>query len=281
MWDLHAAAGQSLETAVDFRRVPGGAAANVALHLIRLGLPSAVSGVIADDSFGDGLRQSLQHSGVDTSALLRMHGRSGLVFIEHVEPQHERYLSYRPAIERMPTQWQLPAGPGLAVLHLTALNPVVEELKAMLGLAREARARGAWVVVDINARPRPWRKRKPPRVMRSLFAEAHVIKASDGDVRALGYEVKNATEAARALSIDRATLVFTCGGKTASVTGPWGTASRRPPTITPSHSIGAGDAFCARLIADLCELEPFEPFDAKQWRRLLERSHAYAARALR
>ncbi len=59
----------SLGDAPGFVKAPGGAPANVAVGLQRLGLTSSFVGKVGDDPFGQFLRQTLDDTGVDTTHL--------------------------------------------------------------------------------------------------------------------------------------------------------------------------------------------------------------------
>src|SRR3954468_1682940 len=59
----------TLEDVGSFVARPGGAPANVAVALSRLGTPSAFCGVVGNDPFGKRLRATLDTNGVDTSRL--------------------------------------------------------------------------------------------------------------------------------------------------------------------------------------------------------------------
>ena len=59
--------GTSLIDAPAFKKAPGGAPANVAVGLARLGVASAFMGKVGDDPFGHFLAQTLADGGVDTA----------------------------------------------------------------------------------------------------------------------------------------------------------------------------------------------------------------------
>ncbi|MCC2627145.1 MAG: cscK, partial [Thermomicrobiales bacterium] len=63
----------SLEAAESFVARSGGAPANAAVALARLGLASAFCGVVGDDQFGARLQAELAAEGVDTSRLRQSH----------------------------------------------------------------------------------------------------------------------------------------------------------------------------------------------------------------
>jgi sugar/nucleoside kinase (ribokinase family) len=62
-------AGLSLKQAPGFKKAPGGAPANVAVGLARLGVKAAFMGKVGDDDFGHFLEEILQENGVDTASL--------------------------------------------------------------------------------------------------------------------------------------------------------------------------------------------------------------------
>lgn len=250
MWDLHVEAGSSLETGERLRRVPGGAAANVARSLARRGRRVALAGVVADDALGRGLCEILAHEGIDTSRVVRAPGRTGLVFLERGRPSSERFVSYRPTVGPF-MGCELPA--ELDGLHLAALNPISEELEAFAELAARARHLGAWVMIDVNARKLPWTAPVDERVasaLRRLLSHAHVIKASDGDLARLTPALG---EALTALGEHGATVFVTRAAESTLARGPWGDLERRPPAVALRRSVGAGDAFSAGLLGALLD----------------------------
>ena len=61
-----------------FDTTPGGKGANQAVAAARLGYPVAIVGAVGDDVFGQALLDNLAHAGVDTSAVVRVSGPSGV-----------------------------------------------------------------------------------------------------------------------------------------------------------------------------------------------------------
>lgn len=261
MWDLRAEGGQSLQDAERFTRIAGGAAANVARALSLRQVACAVSGTISHDAFGRGFVEALASLGIDTTGIALRKGRMGLVFMERT-----RFLSYRPRIERWPSKMVLPRRwrrqiPMGAVLHIAALSGDTPELPLLLSLSERARDGGALICVDVNARPRAWRGRRGlPPPLRKLLAQADVVKASRDDLSQLG--VVQSLDAHAALGL-RGTLVLTDGAAATQACGAWGALTRRPPRIRqPSHTLGAGDAFCASL---LCLLSRAPALESKRF----------------
>ena len=80
----------------EFRRVPGGAPANVAVGAAKLGLESAFIGRVGDDRFGRYLASVLEENGVDISQIqYDKDARTTLAFISLPTPNTREFLFYR------------------------------------------------------------------------------------------------------------------------------------------------------------------------------------------
>ncbi|MCS7111536.1 MAG: carbohydrate kinase [Ignisphaera sp.] len=73
----------------------GGAPANVAVGVARLNHRSAFIGAVGNDSFGDMLRNFLEHEGVDTRWLVRKEARTSLAFVIHHKSGERDFFFYR------------------------------------------------------------------------------------------------------------------------------------------------------------------------------------------
>ncbi len=279
MWDLLGEEGVALEAGPRLQPVVGGAAGNVALELRALGAAVAVGGVVSADAWGEALIGALETRGVDTSAVVRRPGRTGTVIIERTQSEHERYVSFRPDWGRSFPKLSLP--PEVRILHLAAVDPDPSQIAVWSSLAREVNQRGGVVSVDLNARPRAWRGRARPAGLKKLLGRAHLCKASERDLEMLGQSSlrRDLPDTFRALGLSSgATLIVTRGGGTAHAVGPFGVVARRPPEVTLRRSVGAGDAFCARLLHGLLhQLGTEVPSQRASVRRWLEAAHAHAA----
>ncbi|MEU6815098.1 ribokinase [Streptomyces sp. NPDC046860] len=68
-------------TGREFRTIPGGKGANQAMAAARAGATVSLIGAVGTDAYGDRLRDTLQHSGVDTDFLRTVEGASGTAHI--------------------------------------------------------------------------------------------------------------------------------------------------------------------------------------------------------
>src|SRR4051794_39232351 len=96
LWDLYeskAVKGEPI--AREFRRELGGAPANVATVLARLGVRAAIAGGVGVDRFGQALVQHFENDGVDTRHLIRTPNRTGLTFVARDTYGEPSFLAYR------------------------------------------------------------------------------------------------------------------------------------------------------------------------------------------
>jgi len=91
---------ESLASHLELR--PGGAAANVAVALSRLGVPTGFIGAVGEDPFGRMLEENLNNEGVDTSLLqIVKDDHTGLAIIAVTRDGERTMLGYRGANRRL------------------------------------------------------------------------------------------------------------------------------------------------------------------------------------
>jgi fructokinase len=89
-------AGVSLAEAPAFVKAPGGAPANVAIAVARLGGAAAFAGKLGDDEFGRMLAAILRDNGVDDSAVVFDAGaRTALAFVTLRADGEREFMFYR------------------------------------------------------------------------------------------------------------------------------------------------------------------------------------------
>ncbi|MDE3071970.1 MAG: carbohydrate kinase, partial [Pseudomonadota bacterium] len=139
----------------------GGAPANVAVAVAKLGGAARFAGMLGTDLFGDLLLDSLRRAGVDTRDVARTgEANTALAFVA-LDAHGERSFSfYRPPSADLlfrPGHFRADAFADTAVFHVCS-NSMTEPLAAETtreGM-RRARAAGALVSFDLNLRPALW-----------------------------------------------------------------------------------------------------------------------------
>ena len=235
------------EGALHYLKCPGGAPANVAVGVARLGGDAAFIGRVGADPFGRFMADTLSGEGVDIGALrLDPDHRTSTVLVA-LDDEGERSFTFmvRPSADQFLTPDELPhfdAGQWLLTCSIALANEPVRTscLQAMAAI----KAAGGRVCFDPNLRPEVWgNSAEMLPLVREAIAQADVVKLSDEEVDFLwGCSPQ---EGARR-------LLEECGVSLAMVTlGPRGcylqnrrgSCALTAPQVSPVDTTGAGDIF--------------------------------------
>lgn len=152
---------QSADSPRAFLQFAGGAPANVAVAVARLGGDAQFVGMLGSDMFGDFLLNSLREEGVGTSFVTRTdQAKTALAFVA-LDADGERSFSfYRPPSADLlfrAEDFGSKCFDGAAAFHVCS-NTLTEAgiAKATLAGMRRAREAGAMVSMDLNLRPALW-----------------------------------------------------------------------------------------------------------------------------
>lgn len=171
-----------------FGQYPGGAPANAAVAVAKLGGVSRFIGQVGQDSFGYFLRDALQHYGVCTQYLaLHPTAKTALAFVAH-DAEGERSFSFyrQQSADMVFSQEQISAEmfQGATVLHFcsnTLVNSDIADVTA--ALLQQAAQQGLWLSFDVNLRHNLWPAGVAERtVVRQFLAMAQVVKFSHDEL---------------------------------------------------------------------------------------------------
>lgn len=250
----------------------GGAPANVACALARLGTPAALAGRLGSDAIGAAFRQLLRSRGVDLSALQSDPSRPSRIVLVRRDASGDRSFGgfagdrgegfADQALDAAALQAALPPllreARWLQVGTIPLATPAsAAALAAALQLAVEVEVP---VALDVNWRPTFWDPAAaadagPPQAavaaMRPLLEQAALIKLAAEEARWLFDSADPA--AIRAALPQQPAVVVTDGG--AQVAWCFGSSSGVMPAypVAVVDSTGAGDAFLAGLLHQLCQ----------------------------
>jgi 2-dehydro-3-deoxygluconokinase len=261
---LSAPAPGRLETARQLDLQIGGAEANVAAALARLGLRAAWISALPANAWGDRVRRELVSHGVDCAYVRMLDGaRMGLYFVEYGAPPRPIRVLYDrrdSAFARLrPDDVDWTPLRRARVVHLTGITPALGP--GPRALFERALSEASVVSFDVNYRAKLWSPREAhdallgvlPRV-RYLFVgadEARTIFGIDGAVeRVLAELTRLAPQATVTLMQGEAGSIVADGRSTYR-------PSRRH-AVQVVDPIGAGDAYVAGFLWTLLRDRPMQ-----------------------
>jgi fructokinase len=258
--DFLAAPAASPDAPLAFLRNAGGAPANVAVALAKLGAPAAFAGMLSTDMFGDFLFDSLRAAGVDTGSIARTaSANTALAFVSLDAGGERSFNFYRPpAADLLFTEADFAPScfDGLSAFHACSNSltegPIAAATQAGMRRAREA---GALVSFDLNLRPALWAQGADPlpRLWQAL-AQADLVKLSAEELDYLA-DAAGSADAVRERLWQGHTrvLVVSDGAQPLAWYTRGATGSCPVPPVRAIDTTGAGDAFVAGLLACLAE----------------------------
>ncbi|AJD92433.1 fructokinase [Jeotgalibacillus malaysiensis] len=248
------------ETNDYYYKSPGGAPANVAVGVARLGLPSYFAGKVGEDVLGRFLARTLHDYGVNTDHLhFDQEHRTGAVFVTldngersfdfYIDPSADRFLK---ADELDPALFE-----EAKILHFGSISMISEPSKTATKKAVElAREKGMMISYDPNLRMSLWpNEEEARRTISSMLDQADVVKISEEELEFLtGTEdIQKGAEVLKQFGIPL--LLITMGAE-----GSWvftQTETRHVPAekVQVVDTTGAGDAFVSGMLYSLHEFD--------------------------
>ena len=247
--------GVSVGEASGFKKAPGGAPANVAVAVARLGHASAFLGQVGDDPFGHYLADVLAADKIDVSGLrFSAEARTALAFVSLRADGERSFMFYRhPSADMLmrPEDVALDVLKGKQIFHFGSITMINEPSRsATLKAAEAARAGGLMISYDPNLRLALWPDAQAARAgMLAGLDYANIVKVSEEEVEFLTGD-QDVTSLWRD-SIQLIAVTEGAGGATL-----W---TRNSQQHVPGYQVqavdttGAGDGFVAGLLVGLLE----------------------------
>lgn len=253
--------GKKLTEVSGFRKVAGGAPANVAVGVARLNRSAAFLGRVGDDEFGYFLKQTIENNGVDVSQMqYDRQARTGLAFVSLPTPNTRKFLFYRNPSADMMLDWELFDINFLnaaRVLHFGSITLISEPSRSStLKAAEIARANGSLVSYDPNLRPALWPDMKlaAERIEQPL-SMADMVKVNDDELAFITSEEDYRKGMDSILARGPRLVILTLGQKgsyyrTATLYG-----KIEAFKVDTVDSTGCGDSFVAGLLCGILDNE--------------------------
>lgn len=236
----------------------GGAEANLAIRMQRLGHTARFISRVGNDPFGRRIVGTLKEHKVDSAFVTVDPSRpTGIYFREWLPDGARKVYYYRAgsaACALTPTDLPPEAFTGARIVHLTGITPALSSsCAATVARAIElAHLAGAQVSFDPNYRPRLWSESEARKALLPLISQIDILLMGHEDAQAIFGVAEAAASMEQATSLGPKIVVLKQAerGARALVGGRFIQVQAHPveKVVDP---VGAGDAFDAGFLAGL------------------------------
>lgn len=180
--------GLSLSDAPAFKKAPGGAPANVAVGIARLGGSSAFIGKVGEDEFGYMLAEILKENNVNNEGMRFDPGaRTALAFVTLRSDGEREFMFYRnPSADMLLKEAELDLDliRKAKIFHYGSISLITEPCKsAHIAAAKVAKDAGVFLSYDPNLRLPLWPSAESAREgILSIWDTADIIKISEEEI---------------------------------------------------------------------------------------------------
>jgi fructokinase len=250
-------AGKTLGQASVFKKAPGGAPANVAVGVARLGRQAGFLGQVGEDEFGHFLADTLHDNGVDIGGLrFSTQARTSLAFVSLLENGERDFMFYRhPSADMLwrPEDVDQAYITRARIFHYGSISLIHEPARsATLAALTYAQKSGVLISYDPNLRLSLWPSPQEAKTgMLAGWQHANLIKVSEEELYFLS-ERRDLEDAARSLWHEQLRLLVITQGKDGCTYLLPDRSGHVPGfSVTPKDTTGAGDGFVAGLLTGL------------------------------
>ena len=248
-----------------YLKCPGGAPANVAVAIARLGGDAAFIGRVGQDPLGRFMQQTLKQEQVDTQMMMLDEAQRTSTVIVDLDDSGERSFTFmvKPSADQFLETSDLPTFTQGQWLHVCSIALANEPSRSStLEAMRQIKVAGGYVSFDPNLREEVWvnpEELKP--IVREAIALADVVKFSDDELLFLtGSDTLE--QGVEALKPFKNTLVLiTQGAKGALVLFEKTQQLIASQAVSPVDTTGAGDAFVGGLLAKLSQYNDWQQLE--------------------
>ncbi|EHE7003965.1 aminoimidazole riboside kinase [Escherichia coli] len=262
---------------------PGGAPANVAVGIARLGGTSGFIGRVGDDPFGALMQRTLLTEGVDITYLKQDEWHRTSTVLIDLNDQGERSFTFmvRPSADLFLETTDLPCWRHGEWLHLCSIALSAEPSRTSAFTAMTAiRHAGGFVSFDPNIREDLWQDEHLLRLcLRQALQLADVVKLSEEEWRLISGKTQNDRDiCALAKEYEIAMLLVTKGAEGVVVCYRGQVHHFAGMSVNCVDSTGAGDAFVAGLLTGLSSTGLST--DEREMRRIIDLAQRCGALAV-
>ncbi len=256
-----------------YLKCPGGAPANVAVAVSRLGGDSAFFGRVGQDPLGRFMKKTLANEGVNTDFMLLDESQRTSTVIVDLDDTGERSFTFmvKPSADQFMQPTDIPAFAENQWLHVCSIALANEPSRSSTFQAmQQIKSAGGFISFDPNLRDEVWADQSEIKsVVLEAAAMADVVKFSDDELLFLT-ETDTLEAGLDAIAKFQNTLVLiTQGAKGALVITQGEKELIAGKAVKPIDTTGAGDAFVGGLISYLAQSNRWSDIEhihkAVQW----------------
>lgn len=254
--------GNDLSKAVQFTKKAGGAPANVACAIAKLGGKGVFIGCVGNDPFGKFLLDTLKHEGVDISLTQLSKTFTTLAFVSLAEDGERDFVFSRGAdkeLEYDPTLRKVLQGNMLHLGAATALLGGSLE-KAYGKYLFDGLTKDMFISFDPNFRGDLWKEDEDTFIKKCMpfIEKSHLCKFSKEEAQLLSGKTDIYEACDKLHEVGAKIITVTLGGE-GTLLSSQGTKKLIPSIkVTPVDTTGAGDAFIGCLLYQISNLGTFE-----------------------
>ena len=249
-----------------YLRCAGGAPANVAVGVSRLGVEAGFIGRVGNDPLGKFMQQTLQAEKVSTEQMiLDPQQRTSTVIVGLDQGERSFTFMVNPSADQFLEVNDLPNFQQGEWLHCCSIALINDPSRSTtIEAIRRVKQAGGFVSFDPNLRESLWSSLdEMKKVVNSVVAMANVLKFSEEELTLLTNttSLEEATKAVTSLYPEKLIIItlgkdgaiYHLNGKSQVVAG---------KALKPVDTTGAGDAFVSGLLAGLSQVSNWKESDA-------------------
>lgn len=253
----------SRDSVNSFQKYPGGAPANVAVGISRLGVTCGFIGKVGADTFGAFLKTSLKENGVNIEGIVDTRDApTALAFVSRSTTGERHFLFYRdPCADVLITEDDLPQDwlRRIKYLHVGGVslnrNPSRQATFRAIEIARK---NGAVITFDPNLRLDLWSGglHEGRKILQKVLARTDIFLPSQHELLLIMDTEQIDDALSRAHELGPYTICLKCGAdgsriSTKTAKGKYDQFSQKALDVNVVDTTGAGDGFNAGLIVGL------------------------------
>ncbi|XP_076956532.1 putative fructokinase-5 [Bidens hawaiensis] len=248
----------SLAESQGFLKAPGGAPANVACSIAKLGGSAAFIGKVGKDEFGYMLADILKKNGVNAEGVLfDEHARTALAFVTLKKDGEREFMFYRnPSADMLLKESELNMDliKKAKIFHYGSISLITEPCRsAHMAAMKAAKQAGVLLSYDPNVRLPLWPSAEAARQgIKSIWNEADFIKVSDDEVEFLTQKSPDNEDAVKSLWHDGLKLMVVTDGEKGCRYYTKNFKGKVPGySVKAIDTTGAGDSFVGSLLVSM------------------------------